>query len=229
MDYSDTLKKALLGVLMGSGAYGGLRLLKNIPQQYAPVQEDGHDQIYVNLPKERFKTAAAPELYNASDIVMPVLSLLGGTAGGYAAAAGTYQKYQDKQINARLQKAEKEYLDTLEKIRQKQASTTKTPEVDNIIKGVVDTLKTDLTKTAFFTGVDIPSTSPVDAVADTFNNVTRGSRTGSALKALWTLMALGGAGATYGISRRIDSANKRKQERQELPYEVIFNNAAHRN
>jgi len=221
---TDLLRQALLGMLLGGGAYGGIRLASNISNKLNPP-EQSQDELALNLPASRMKVA---EDHSAMEHLLPWLAMTGGLYGGFKGAGGLYDHFQKAQIQKQQQEAEQEYLKQLQLTHQKTAGL-KTPLVDSFIDGMVVKLGAELQKVGF-PGIGEDVNPPDEGISDIVTGQARrlmhgvaNTRLGSMATAAWLAAALGTAGMTYGISKGLQKHKEKNQAATQYPTEIKLN------
>jgi len=217
---SDLLRLALLGMLTGGGAYGGLRLLSEAGKAAEPKTKKNPNELELTLPSSRMPKMASDE-HSALNILLPMLASGGGMAGGFLGASKLYDLYRDRQIKKKEKGVEKEYMTALENARQKVGELS-TPHIDEFLTGLLSKAGEAIEKQALW-GVDMKPEGFMDTIANQGKHAIEGfSNTGigSAALAAWLTAALGAGGATYAIANRMDSQKEKNKERMSLPSEV---------
>ena len=222
---SEELKQALLGLLIGGGAYGGLRLMKDMGNA-AQKQEKPSNELQLTLPASRIPKIA--EEHSALSILSPFLAGSAGAIGGWYGGSKIYEAIKKKQISDEQKKVEDQYLTTLQQAHHKIAST-QTPNIDKFLEGLITKVGEELKKEGLF-GVDIPT----EDIGDTVKNQTSRlwdsashSSLGSGAIAAWLATALGAGGLTYGIANGMKKNKDKNRESSVLPSEIHLNVARH--
>lgn len=217
----DLLNLALMSMLMGAGGYGGMRLLKDLPDQAVPPEKP-KNELNITLPSTRMPKLAETSAFN--DYVVPTLTGLGGAGLGFFGASGIYERLKKKQIENQMSQVQQDYLNTLQQAHSKVAETN-TPLIDNFIKGLISKVGEELQKSAYWGEGYVPTDfiqnqgtyGPIgqkafEALTD--NNI------GHLTKATMALLAIGSTGAAYGIAKKMDQNRAESKEQSTLPTDV---------
>jgi hypothetical protein len=142
------LRKALLGAMFGAGTYGTIKLTKEVIDAIkGPVRPD--NVLSINIPKHRLtkvsEDSSAPTnmQYLAGHAIN---NLLHGAAApvsfgvGFGGMAMVYNALKQKQLDNEINAAEKKYLATLQKVKEKTAELNKiaTPKTDELIINLLE-------------------------------------------------------------------------------------------
>lgn len=224
---TDLLRLALLGMLTGGGAYGAMRLARDIPEA-AKKPEKPKDQLNLTLPSARLgKQGNAPDAH-FMDYLGPALGYGGGAVGGFMGASKLYEVFKKKQLEEDNKKVEAEYLKALQAAHQKVAET-QTPLIDEFLKGVLTKAGEELKKESSFGFLpDMPTAGPIDTIGHLGQAGAEGfskTRLGSAAIAAWLLAAMGSGGATYWLGKKMDKNKQENNQRTTLPSEIKLNAA----
>lgn len=214
---NDALKQALLGLLMGGGAYGGIRLLSDMHKAAQPPKKP-KDELELTLPAARMPKMAGDGEHSPMDYLGPLLIGSGGFTGGFLGASKLYEMHRKKQLEEQQRLAESQYMQSLQHAHTK-IGEVQTPYIDKFLEGLITKVGEELAKEGNFAydedTFDILGHQVgkgVDAVA--------GSRLGSAGIAAWLAAALGAGGLTYSIARGMDRNKAKANEQSTYPSEI---------
>jgi hypothetical protein len=212
---NDMLRQALLGMLMGGGAYGGMRLLADMNNATKPPKKP-KDELELTLPASRLPKVADDHSY--MDYLAPMLAGSAGATGGFLGASKLYEMHRQKQLQEQQQKAEQEYMMSLQHAHSKVASVS-TPCIDKFLEGLITKVGEEIAKEANM----FPDEDTFDIAG---HQISKGldsvahSRVGSAGIAAWIAAALGAGGLTYGIARNMDRNKAKSNEQSTYPSEI---------
>lgn len=219
---SDLLRMALLGLLTGSGAYGAMRLARDIPNA-AKGPEKPKNELELTLPSARIPKTAEDEHSAIKDYLLPLLAGGGGVVGGFLGTSKIYSTVRQKELKDKEKAVEDNYLHTLQQAHQKVAEF-KTPHIDEFLTGLVGMSGETFNKTAWVPGgVDMPSEGPIDMITHGGKAALHGladTSIGSGAIAAWLVATLGAGGATYAIANKMDKQKQHNRDRTTLPSEI---------
>lgn len=221
---SSLLHKALLGLLIGGGTYGGMRLLADIPKTFQKTEKP-KSELELTLPAARMPKLAQDHSA-IRDYLLPLLAWGGGGAAGFLGASKLYDIHQQNQLKKREQGVEDEYLRALQQAHQKVAAL-QTPNIDKFLEGLIEKTGEVLQKEALnFSDPGIPAEGIGEFITNRAANVAHGvanTELGSAAIAAWLLGTLGTAGATYALANRMDQNKQKNKEQTMLPHDIRLN------
>lgn len=216
---TDILRHALLGMLMGGGAYGGLRLMHDISGA-AQKPQKSKDELEITLPASRLPKTAA----EAMDYLAPFIASSAGATGGFLGASKLYELMKKKQMAHEQKQVEDQYMQTLQQAHQKVGSV-QTPLIDKFLEGLITKVGEDLNKQGFM-GPDIPTEGITDTIKHQGGKLLDSaahSDLGAGIIAAWLGTALGAGGLTYSIARNMDKNKAKAKENSALPSEIRLN------
>lgn len=216
---TDLLNLALLSLLSGAGGYGGMRLLKDLPNEGKQPQPT-KNELDITLPAARF-----PKMANETSIgtyFWPAVVGLGGAAGGFYGASSIYEKIKQKQLEDELKSTNQDYMGALQQAHQKVASV-QTPHTDALLEGLFTKIGQEIEKAGWVQPEFLGSEGPIDVLkhqvrnaGNTFFDSDLGKITGAGM----LLAALGAAGGTYGISKKMDNDREDLKSQSTLPTDI---------
>lgn len=211
----DYLNLALMSLLAGAGGYGGMRMLKDIPNEGLPPEKP-KNELEITLPSARIPKMAAESV---SDILMPAVTGLGGAGLGFFGASSIYEAIKKKQMENQMKQVQQNYMNTLQQAHAKVAEM-KTPLTDNFIKGLIAKTGAELEKSGWVDPSFVGNQHTVAPLMQGGFDAATDNDLGRMFKATMAALMLGGAGATYGIAKKMDANREENKIQSTLPTDV---------
>jgi len=219
-DAVDLLNLALLSLLAGGGAYGGMRLAKDLPNEGKKPAKPT-DQLDITLPASRMPKVAN-DTTTIGSYFWPTVAGAGGLAGGFLGASSIYEHLKKKQLEKQMQQTQGDYMSALQQAHQKVASI-QTPHTDKFLEGLFSKIGQVIEKEGWVQPEFLGGEGPIDVLAHQtknlgshFFNSEPGKMTGAAM----LLAALASGGATYGIAKKLDKDKEDIKNQSTLPTDV---------
>lgn len=243
MTDQQIIQASLASLLIGGGAYSGMRGLRDI--KGPPVPEPGANELEITLPSSKVpkpnmlqhnKIAEDPSITetlarNAGGYMLPLLGIGGGAYAGFQGASKIYDHFENKNIEAEQEKAKQSYLASLQRASVKVGSI-KTPNLDNFLSGYIDKVANE--EPGFAEQAWSATKGEIgNGISNAWDFITRKAQQGSQMvaeqpitgmtAALGGLGTLGVAGATSYLAHRMDQNKEEAKRKTQLPTEIRLN------
>lgn len=216
---TDLLNLALLSLITGGGVYAGARGLKDLSK--GPEDEENKNELNITLPAARMPKTAEEDT-SIGTYFNPAITGILGLTGGFMGASKLYEHLKKKQLDAEMDKTQKDYMSALQQAHTK-VSSCKTPNVDSFLEGLINKAGEELSKTAYVTPEFLNGEGPADLVGHQTKNLFSSffdSDLGKMTGATMLLSALGSGAATYGIAKKMDNDKEKAKKQTNLPTDV---------